>query len=34
MTALIITFSVCSVCGLAFAIWLHTKKGRKWLDAL
>lgn len=34
MEWLIITLGVSGVCGLIFAIWLHTKSGRKWHDAL
>lgn len=34
MEWLIITLGTCGVLGLLFAFWLHTKSGRKWLDAL
>lgn len=34
MESLAFTFTVLFVLGLAFAIWLHTKSGKKWLSSL
>ncbi len=34
MEALITLFAVLAVIGLAIAIWLNTKSGKKWLSEL
>ena len=28
------TYTLITIIGVAFAIWLHTKRGKRWLDNL
>lgn len=34
MEALIALFSVMAIVGIAIAVWLNTKSGKKWLESL